>query len=630
MRHAPINHLNRRAARGHLKLCRALLSAFALAVLLAPHSTAQTRADAAAAGEQAKRGAITGRVVGEDGQPLSNARVLAGRMVGAPGFAASALSDDEGKFTLGNLVFGAYLVNAFAPGYLLEPDPLEQSGARTYQHVGDSVTLRLIKGGVITGTVTDAGGEPVVGVFVDASRVRDADGRALREWANPRIWQARLTDDRGVYRIYGLRPGAYIVRVGGKGSFPPFTPYDPNAPTYYPSATRDVATEVSVQAGQEASGIDIRYRGEAGRTISGTVSGALPPNFSANGGSIVVALKHVSAGAPELFFSLSPGNTGFAFDGIADGDYDLLARPVSTREDFAAASPPRRVSVRGRDVTGVTLALAPLGSVSGQLLFDPPRPLDDKHACQPARAPRAEEAIVAARRDDAGDAVDQGRAFFPGTNETAPGDKGEFQLRHLKAGRYQLLVRLPDADFYVRAVALANAPAKNPPTAAPVKSATPAQAAGDQARVGFSLQTGERLSGLNIHVAAGAAGLRGRVAAAADGAGASPAGVSPLLLRVHLVPAERELADNLLRYAESHVAADGTFAFANLAPGRYWLLARPARTDKVPPDDAAARPLARDVEARARLRRDAEIANASISLAPCQRINDFVLPHPAR
>jgi protocatechuate 3,4-dioxygenase beta subunit len=641
----PNSRLNSRPnsrPNSRLKLCCALLSPLILAALLASNSPAQTRAGTAAtasattaAGESGTTGAITGRVVGEDGQPLSNARVITTRAGSAPVSASSALTDEEGKFALRNLTYGAYVVNAFAPGYMLEPDPSDQPATRVYHHVGDSVTLRMTRGGVITGTVTDGGGQPVVGVYVEAARVRYADGRATREGAGGRIFQPRLTDDRGVYRIYGLRPGAYIIRAGGRNAFGQFTPYDQNVSTYFPSATREGATQVSVQAGQETSGIDIRYRGEAGHAVSGTISGAPPATDPASGSGIVVALKHVSASTPEQFISYLPDGSAFVFDGVADGDYDLLARRDGLRDDFAAASPPRRVSVRGRDVTGVTLALAPLGSLSGQLLFDPAATPEDKSACQPARAPRAGESIVIARRDDADNAADQSFAFFPGTHSTAPGDTGEFQLRGLKAGRYQMLVRLPAADFYVRAITHGNAPAKSatPAPGAPVRSAKPAQAASVPARSGFSVQAGERLSGLKINVAAGASGLRGRVAAAAAAAtndtgdtGASSARLPPS--RVHLVPAEREQADDALRYAESSVADDGTFNFANLAPGRYWVLARPDPAADSP--DNFPRPLAWDTDLRARLRREAETANALVVLAPCQRIADFVLTNPAK
>jgi protocatechuate 3,4-dioxygenase beta subunit len=643
---------SRRRPNARLKLCCALLSPLVLAALLASTSPAQTPAGAAAtaatpaatpsatpvatpaatpaAGESGTTGVITGRVLAEDGQPLSNARVVTSRTGGTPVSASSALSDAEGKFTLSNLTFGAYLVNAFAPGYVLESDPSDQSATRVYHHVGDSITLRMIKGGVITGTVTDAGGQPVVGVFVEAARVRYADGRTAREGAGGRIFQPRPTDDRGVYRIYGLRPGAYIIRAGGRNSFGSFTPYDMNVPTYFPSATREGATQVIVQAGQETSGIDIRYRGEAGHVVSGTISGAPPSTDPASGSGIVIALKHVSASAPEQYVSLQRDDNAFVFDGVADGDYDLLARRDALRDDFAAASPLQRISVRGRDVTGVALALAPLGSVSGRLLFDPAASPEDKSACQPARAPRAGESIVVARRDEPDNAADQSLAFFPAMNSTAPGDTGEFQLRSLRAGRYQMLVRLPAADFYVRAITFGNAPAKSAPPAAPVRSAKSATAAASvPSRSGFSLQAGERLSGLNIHVAAGASGLRGRIAATtADDTSDTGASSTRLLpSRVHLVPAEREQADNVLRYAESGVAADGTFAFTNLAPGRYWVLARPDAADS--PDNSP-RPLAWDADARARLRREAESANALVVLAPCQRIADFSLANPAK
>ncbi|HJR09351.1 MAG TPA: carboxypeptidase-like regulatory domain-containing protein [Pyrinomonadaceae bacterium] len=632
-------------ARRHAKLCVALLRTLVILALLAANASAQTRTDAA--GENRTSGVITGRIVGEDGQPLSNVRVFALHMGGAPVFPVSAFSDDEGKFALRNLASGAYLINAFAPNYLLEPDPYDQSGARVYHRGGDSLALRMIKGGVITGTVTDANGEPLVGLFVEAVRVRGADGRALREGSSGRMWQPQPTDDRGVYRIYGLRAGAYIIRAGGRSYYGQFTPYDLNAPTYYPSTTRDAATEVSVQAGQEMNGVDIRYRGEAGHAISGTVSGALPPN-SANASGIVVMLKHVSASAPEQFIPLQPGNNGFAFDGIADGDYDLLARLNSPRDELAAASPPQRVRLRGRDADGISLVLAPLASVSGQLLFDAAANAPEgKAACQPARAPRAEQFIVAAtRRDEASSTADQSSDFFNSTNQSTPDDKGEFQLRNLKAGRYQLSVRLSNADFYVRAITLASAQAQTAPNApnAPAKSApnakttaSPAQAAmSDAARNELNVQTGERLAGLRIYVAAGASSLRGRVVASietAKAADASPdnarAGVSTEVrpLRVHLVPAEREQADNVLRYAESAVAQqDGTFSFNNLSPGRYWLVARPAPdTSDDPPH-----PLAQNADARARLRREAEAANVTLDLAPCQRLTDFVLRHTTR
>jgi hypothetical protein len=80
-----------------------------------------------------------------------------------------------------------------------------------------------------------------------------------------------------------------------------------------------------------------------------------------------------------------------------------------------------------------------------------------------------------------------------------------------------------------------------------------------------------------------------------------------------------------LHYYEAPVSADGTFAFKNLAPGRYLALARPFVVEA---GESAPRPAAFDADRRALLRREAESASTTVELQPCQRTNDFVLRFP--
>src|SRR5205085_5820145 len=93
----------------------------------------------------------------------------------------------------------------------------------------------------------------------------------------PDISTLSLHDALPIYRIYGLVPGTYIVQAGppgtGPGGFGPnaLSPYNGDAPTYYPSAVRDTAVPVAVHLSGEISGIDIRYRGEKGHAVSGKV-----------------------------------------------------------------------------------------------------------------------------------------------------------------------------------------------------------------------------------------------------------------------------------------------------------------------------------------------------------------------
>jgi hypothetical protein len=129
----------------------------------------------------------------------------------------------------------------------------------------------LIKGGVITGVVTNIAGEPVVNVNVRALRIRDAEGNKIRSAA---FAQPRLTDDRGYFRIYGLLPGTYIVCAGGPGQYFDFVDlYAKDAQPTRPLPHRDTAAEFIVRSEQEVTS-DIRYRGEPGHAISGKVTGA--------------------------------------------------------------------------------------------------------------------------------------------------------------------------------------------------------------------------------------------------------------------------------------------------------------------------------------------------------------------
>src|SRR5207253_270877 len=131
-------------------------------------------------------------------------------------------------------------------------------------------TVTLIKGGVITGTVTTAQNGPAVAVSVRAFRVRDQDGKSL---TTTNQFGERLTDDRGIYRIYGLPPGSYVVAAGGPQRFGVApSAYENDTPTYAPASTRDTASEIIVRSGEEAT-VDIQYRGEPGHSISGVLAG---------------------------------------------------------------------------------------------------------------------------------------------------------------------------------------------------------------------------------------------------------------------------------------------------------------------------------------------------------------------
>jgi protocatechuate 3,4-dioxygenase beta subunit len=583
----------------------AFLLLFTVSMAWAQVQTSGT--EEARAGGSSYTGKITGRVVGDDGRPMPDAAVYIYRSYARmPGPPKTVTTDSDGKFQALDLAPGLYTVNATLPGFVTTPDAATEVGDARYYRLGDSVTLSLVKGGVITGTVRDANGEPVVAVSVRAVRTRDANGRTL-----PRSFtysQPRMTDDRGIYRLYGLQPGTYIVMAGGSLGFSGLpNAYDSDAPTFFPSSTRDTAAEISVRGGEEATGTDIRYRGERGRIISGSVSGAIDPNLR-YGISISLALS--SNGAYESTTFIQPGaKPSFSFNGISDGEYELTAQQGLGGGE-SAASAPRHVTVKGSDVTGIELSLAPLGSIAGRVFLEAP----SKETCGDKRGATFLETLIAARRDEKIQSPEATRTPFFLGGGSIPDDQGKFTIRNVQTGSYRLTVRLPSDAWYVRSITLPAAQAARPTG----PQSKPAETKSAQSSSVITLKTGDHVTNVAVNIAQDAANLRGRVAPATEGA------ILPANLKVYLVPQERERADDdVLRYGEAAIESDGAFTLANLAPGRYLIIVRPAPEND--PLERSPRPLAWDTTTRAKLRRDAEAANTPVELKPCQRITDQVL-----
>ena len=547
-----------------------------------------------------RESSITGRLVNESGQPIPNAAVNV-RKVGAQANVSRSIgTDSDGRFRADDLASGAYSVSAYVPAYV----PATDSVDRQYYRPGETVTLRMIKGGAIAGTVTSMEGEPLVAARVSAIRVRDGEGRAIRGAGASGTTSSRQTDDRGMYRLYGLQSGSYLIQVGGGGGFyyPSSSALDGDAPTYHPSTTRDAAAEVTVRTGDEINGIDVRYRGDRGHIVSGTLSGSLGSGPGSLGVSVLLARAPSGTIEANTYISLRGNERGFALYGVPDGEYDLVAQ-MSVGTDSSAASAPRRVTVKGTDVTGLDLGLAPLGAIAGRIVSEALPESERKGDCKDKRGISLDDTVIVARRDEKAGAKEPFAAGILAPTDGTPDGKGEFKIPSLIAGRYRFETRLPTEDWFVRSITVPG-------------PATSKQ--NDVMNAGLALSSGQRATDVTVTIAEGAAGLRGRVAAASEGASL------PSRLRLHLIPAEADSADAVVRYAEVAVE-NGAFSISILAPGRYFLLAREVSDEEFMQRDV--RPSAWDATSRTRLRREAEAANITVELQRCQRVNEYVLKY---
>ncbi len=551
-------------------------------------TTAQTQQPLA---ETSKSGSITGKVVNERGEPLPNARVSV-QAVGAARPSAAATTDRDGTFRVDGMEPVQYQIDVSMPAYISQPSKTEPR-EKQYQ-VGDSVTFVLIKGGVITGTVTNVAGNPVIGVHVSARMIGDGNDRRLARGFERRV----NTDDRGVYRIYGLPTGTYVVFAGSTDEYSEWgiNPFSNDIPTYAPSSTRDTAEEISVRTGEETSNVDISYRGDQGRTISGTVGG---PSI-AGGFTVVLTSNALSGSQSNTSKFEQPGSRQFAFTGLTEGDYYLTLRTyLSSRE--AGLSEPKLIRLRGTDVDGIELTAKPLGVVSGRVALEPTKASE----CQGKESLPFNNISVSAWHRQTEATKNQPQFIWSMGAPVSADERGNFSLINLAPAQYYFAARFPAKSWYLQSISL------TPPAPATAKTASKPI---DTTRDWTTIKSGDHLSELTITLAQGAASFRGQLVFDA-------AENRPDKWFAYLVPAEPEHANNALRFYGGAVSPEGKVQLVNLAPGHYRVLVQPASDDALSVFPKFRLP--DETETRAKLRRDAEESKTEIELKPCQDLGDI-------
>jgi hypothetical protein len=292
------------------------------------------------------------------------------------------------------------------------------------------------------------------------------------------------------------------------------------------------------------------------------------------------------------------GARGFTFTGLGDGDYDVVAQELASNPNAITApvfsvSEPKRVSVKGADVTGIELSTRPMSSVSGKIALEPSKAPE----CQGKRPPLFAEMVVRLQKPETEKEKEDMVTLRFLTGSASPDASGAFQLRNLVPGKYQFEPRFYARYWYLQSIA--------------TTAGTPKPQKFDAVANWTTVKSGEQLSNLTITLAQGAASIRGRVVV--------PEGAPTPGTSLYLVPAEPDKANDVLRYFVSDVGDDMTFTFNNLPPGRYltYLHTQATTLKKLRQPEAAPE--------RLKVRRGAETKKNEMELKPCQNLVDYQL-----
>lgn len=328
------------------------------------------------------KGSVTGRVT-LDGKPAQGIlvnlnkydpnpqKMLEQILQRAPGL--RAITDEEGMFRFNDVPVGLYEASPFAPALITPPD----SNSSERSHVitvsegkpVEGVNFALSRGGVITGQVTDSEGNPAIRETISLSGADDNATTAL--WRSQNL-SMMMTDDRGIYRVYGLPPGRYIVSVGGTSSnLADLGSKQSRIPrTYHPgSGDRAKAKVVEVTAGGEAGGIDIKIpAGAKGLQASGHIideAGKPVPNV------MVTYSPADQAGGTVPFsggYTASSAKGEFQFDNIQPGKYKVTAQVISQTTEFYADT--LTIEVKKENLTGLEIKLRRGSTISGMATIE--------------------------------------------------------------------------------------------------------------------------------------------------------------------------------------------------------------------------------------------------------------------
>lgn len=501
--------------------------------------------------ETKETGTITGHVRSNDERPLPGVGVvltLSGfsRYLRRP--TARAVTGADGFYRLADVPAGSYQLQLLSPGYTAASASEQgEGGDGRIVNISAGETIErqdftLARGGVITGRVTDADGKPAVAESVRLFR----PGRDHRsDSGHLNSFFRGDTDDRGIYRIYGVPAGRYLVFVGedrASGAVMAAISGKNLTRTFHPNATEETQAKiVEVSSGSEATGVDITLAPSAktyeaaGRMLDAE-TGQPVANVSYGFGLLSPDGKHLSNRGWSSAKTNAAGE--FRIENLQPGRYAAFAvtRETDAPNYYSEAVP---FEIDDRNVSNVVVKVRRGGVLSGVVSVE--------GAANRAVLAKLSQIVLNVHVISSEPKPDE--ILASNSSRVLVQPDGSFHVKGLPPGKVQLMLE----------------PYSSPQglTLLRIERGGLAQPAG-----GFDIGAGQQVSDVRVRLAYGTAVVRGQVEIKRDGQPAQLPEGGGLYVAYQRAGVERP------RWGNSSVGVDarGRFVIEGLIAGEYELM----------------------------------------------------------
>jgi len=276
-------------------------------------------------------------------------------------------TDQDGNYKITNVPPGTYRVIPAAPAFVNSGGQDSKTLIIADRETVEGIDFALFRGGVITGKAVDSEGLPLIEeqITLLPAEANNQSGQYIGELDNAQ------TDDRGIYRIFGIPPGRYKVAAGPRdGYFGGGSRRSLYKQTFYPATTDpSKASIVDVTEGGEATDVDITVnRSLTTFTVSGRVVNGetLKPLPNVN----LVVQRTISEGQTTLDSGPPSDIQGeFKLENLTPGKYAVF---VTSRDDRQMRAEEVSFEVIDQDLTGLIVKTTEggNGSVSGLIVLE--------------------------------------------------------------------------------------------------------------------------------------------------------------------------------------------------------------------------------------------------------------------